>query len=716
MSRSKISVGRPRAVLKGAVQGHAGRPDRRALGIRLRGALQIWAVAGLLLAVWAGELAGQRISPNMARFNNFQLEFYFQGMPNSVRRRSTPILGYTTCVLELKDLRRTQASAATEFEIVIRQSLREIDYYGPLTAISVPTRLTLQPGQTSVRAVVAIPGTPAQGPPNLEFEIREVGGDAWSVSATPYEEYSYESEPVQPAYKPGNYTLFEIPETRSLNRLCLEQGGEYCWLDGRNLQPSPSEQLESLPDRWQELMSYDMIVLGVDAWLELKNTHRQKLPAIRRWVLAGGALVIHGLDDLPGDDKLLEGLCSSFPVTPVQREPEIQVPESNRIPLSRLLGTTPSYNRDFWTDKVRYADVGQGRVYVAVGNPPANHLSDLSGPYRIEGFSPYSVEYDGGLSRRLGLVGRFEPQLLIPGVGQPPVIAFGLLILLFVLVIGPVNYIYFRRRQRLHLILLTIPLLSFLACASLLVYAVFMDGFGISTRMRSLTVIDPATGSFNSYSRHQMFGGSVPAGGYEFPDSDLVHVSRGTHGSLRYELDGGVQRFSGGQIRGRTEHQIARHRVGEIQQGVELRAVESGWVVINHFQCEIAELEAWIEGRRYAASHIAAGAEKPLLPLGPGYVYGGVRELIEEEFVLEESYYQSSSGMMFEAGSGSLPKGAMRGSFDFARMPHLGQPETAVYQAIILEDFELCPPVDESMHIRKQTHLVVGKFEGVSGK
>ena len=48
-------------------------------------------------------------------------------------------------------------------------------------------------------------------------------------------------------------------------------------------------------------------------------------------------------------------------------------------------------------------------------------------------------------------------KFLIPGVGLAPVGGFRVLITLFVIAIGPVNYFLLRRLKRLHLLLLTTP-------------------------------------------------------------------------------------------------------------------------------------------------------------------------------------------------------------------------------------------------------------------
>ena len=66
-------------------------------------------------------------------------------------------------------------------------------------------------------------------------------------------------------------------------------------------------------------------------------------------------------------------------------------------------------------------------------------------------------------------------RFLIPGVGMAPVNGFRVLITLFVVLIGPVNYVLLRRKRRLHLLLVMIPAGAALVTGSLFAYAMVND-------------------------------------------------------------------------------------------------------------------------------------------------------------------------------------------------------------------------------------------------
>ncbi len=71
---------------------------------------------------------------------------------------------------------------------------------------------------------------------------------------------------------------------------------------------------------------------------------------------------------------------------------------------------------------------------------------------------------------------------LIPGVGLAPVGKFQVLITLFMLAIGPVNYLLLRRWGKLNLMSLTVPAGATVVTLGLVGFAVFADGLGVRLR------------------------------------------------------------------------------------------------------------------------------------------------------------------------------------------------------------------------------------------
>jgi hypothetical protein len=80
--------------------------------------------------------------------------------------------------------------------------------------------------------------------------------------------------------------------------------------------------------------------------------------------------------------------------------------------------------------------------------------------------------------------------LLIPGVGLAPVTEFRVLITVFVLLIGPLNYWVLSRAKRLYLLVLTVPLGAAAVTLMLISYALLADGLATQVRARSYTMLD----------------------------------------------------------------------------------------------------------------------------------------------------------------------------------------------------------------------------------
>ncbi|HTQ37730.1 MAG TPA: hypothetical protein VMJ32_01810, partial [Pirellulales bacterium] len=111
---------------------------------------------------------------------------------------------------------------------------------------------------------------------------------------------------------------------------------------------------------------------------------------------------------------------------------------------------------------------------------------------------------------------------LIPGVGLVPVLQFQVLITLFVVLLGPVNYYLLRRWGKLNLTVLTVPAGAFLITAALLLYALVEDGLSVRARARSFTHIDQRSGEATCWTRLSYYAGLAPSGGLKFAEDTAV--------------------------------------------------------------------------------------------------------------------------------------------------------------------------------------------------
>jgi hypothetical protein len=196
-------------------------------------------------------------------------------------------------------------------------------------------------------------------------------------------------------------------------------------------------------------------------------------------------------------------------------------------------------------------------------------------------------------------VSRDFADLLVPGVGLAPVTEFRILITLFVLLIGPVNYWVLKRLRRLHLLVLTVPLAAALLTAALFGYAVISDGFGTTVRAHSLTMLDQRTSEAACWSRLSYYSGLAPGEGLTMPADVALYPINPTWNASRLDANLGVERnvvwqgeqvkLTRGWLRSRTPTQYLAirsratpHRLELAEGGGKLRATNRLGTAVEH--------------------------------------------------------------------------------------------------------------------------------------
>ena len=318
----------------------------------------------------------------------------------------------------------------------------------------------------------------------------------------------------------------------------------------------------ALPTEWVQLTSIDMIFISLG---ELQQLERdlERFETLRNWVSTGPTLCVYGVganfERLPVLEKLLD-LSPTSPDTASTKQlwgapdprnysdvihsvrnvtwqnqwaqPFVQPgkPKKKAKP-KKEQSKSPDNPRPFLVRQVESGRV----VALAAEDPFPGTREDWC--WLFNSLS----EKDWMWYQRHGLSFQRENReywnLLIPGVGDAPVNSFLILISLFVVVIGPVNYFVLQRRRRLYLLLLTVPLGATVVTASLLFYAVVNDGLGVRLRARSYTTIDQTNGRAVTWSRQSYYAGLAPSSGMTFPKSTavypIVHKTRGRYGQPR---------------------------------------------------------------------------------------------------------------------------------------------------------------------------------------
>lgn len=234
---------------------------------------------------------------------------------------------------------------------------------------------------------------------------------------------------------------------------------------------------EDMPGRYEVYTSLDLAVLDTAAGLPPP----ERLATLLAWARAGGTVALFG----PGATEL----ARSVP----QLAPWLE----------------PRFGLQAW-ESTRSWSYGMGRVLVGDAAAGAFPTQEQRGAIHWTLHRPTSPVPDDTAQRRAGIAA--EPPS-IPGLGQLPYRTFVVLLVLFALLIGPVNFIWVKKLNRPALLLLTIPGVAFAAALGLLLYGMLHQGIDVKTASESVTVLDQRLRRAASCETRQLFVGLMAGAG-----------------------------------------------------------------------------------------------------------------------------------------------------------------------------------------------------------
>lgn len=382
------------------------------------------------------------------------------------------------------------------------------------------------------------------------FEWQQMWWQVW-IDAVPDEELSIQSD------KFHTVTDLGISRWRTTELLVLNTGlenrvapaGKWPASPQRALQVGAAEHEAPLATNWLDLTPYDYVYCDISHLLSTAQDHPERMAALRKWVHAGGILWLQRETDdwqqLHDLEPLFGWQSSEDPIEPAK--PEGRKPpgrdgwsyvnlrrmgateEGDGLvadygaelqPMQPPPDTTPIYSEDMFVVRRH----GWGMV-AAFQNDLRRGQRRLQ-PTKVQLASMYWQMNNWPM--RHGLIpGTANAQFsnwLIPGVGLAPVVSFQVLITLFVLGIGPVNYWLLKRAGKLHLMLLAVPVVAVVITVGLLGYGLLSDGVATRLRARSITLLDQQTGDATSWSRLSYYAGFAPRNGLSFSDQAAVYT------------------------------------------------------------------------------------------------------------------------------------------------------------------------------------------------
>jgi hypothetical protein len=172
----------------------------------------------------------------------------------------------------------------------------------------------------------------------------------------------------------------------------------------------------------------------------------------------------------------------------------------------------------------------------------------------------------------------------IPGLGDAPVRVFLLVIVLFAVVAGPVNFLWLRRRKQPLLALVTVPVLGFSTTAAIVGFGFLHDGFGVHGVVQSWTWLDQGTHEAATWSSRTLFPGRAP-GAFVVDADTLVVAPRATQrpdgAADRFHFDIGSTRLDGGVLPSRTPTPLVTVQQGIVRQRLVVQRDGNGLQVLG---------------------------------------------------------------------------------------------------------------------------------------
>jgi hypothetical protein len=328
-------------------------------------------------------------------------------------------------------------------------------------------------------------------------------------------------------------------------------------------------------------------------------------------------------------------------------------------------------------------------------------------------------------------------EFLVPGVGLAPVTEFTILVTLFAVFVGPVNFYVLRQRKRLYLLMLTVPLAALLVTGGLLAYAALGEGLGVRVRARSVTHLDQRTGDAATWARLSYYAGVGPSGGLRFPSDMAVlpiyPVRREETDSRRSLHWGEDQHLASGWLQARSAVQFLTIRPRRTAARLNVVVADGRPVrVENALGTKVTHVAVFDESARpHVAENVPAGgwaalaADGDLKPIGEALFAGRSSKELPDGVTDVESnrglfgvrsradyyYYFPRGGMGLPANMGSASRlERVLASLGGSKQTLVNaQQEPRTFVAIVEQSPEVVFGL-ETVEEEASFHVIVGKW------
>ena len=214
-----------------------------------------------------------------------------------------------------------------------------------------------------------------------------------------------------------------------------------------------------------------------------------------------------------------------------------------------------------------------------------------------------------------------------------PVRGMTFLMLLFILIVGPVNLLVLRAMKRRIWFLWTIPVISAITCLIVLIYSLFSEGVTPSTRTEAVTLLDQSAKRATTSALAAFYCPLTPGDGLRFSAetevTPLLSAESRRNGDSR-EVDwSNGQHLTRGWVNARVPTHFVIRKSEPRRERLQLeRAADGTLTVVNGLGANVKTL--WLadaQGRLHEATAIAAGAKSTLIATGEIIARGPLPDL-----------------------------------------------------------------------------------------
>jgi len=359
-----------------------------------------------------------------------------------------------------------------------------------------------------------------------------------------------------------------------------------------------------LPASWLGFTSLRAVAIAPAEWALLTEQQKQ---ALLTWAASGGDLIV------------IDGPLDT--VLPTDARP------------AGYQTTNPAFNNYYFghIHLVNSSDISEK------GLPDVMAKIDIASPF-ADWTLPASRAADWGQIGSRGF------RLPIPGVGGVPTKAYLSMLIVFSVVIGPLNYFYLWRKRQQVLLVATVPLISLLFIGVLAGYAFLGEGLAVRGRGATFTLLDQTTRHAATRASVSLYaGGIAPSGGLTFP-AQFAIFPLGTDGAgLRGQtaLDfTDSQRFSNGMLQARSPSNFEEITFGPARERLNIERSGNALSVVNGLGGDITQLYYRDNGQMFTLNGTLAAGEKATLR--PGGISGPemYADAVKSAAILNSSKFQ----------------------------------------------------------------------------